>query len=245
MKIPKTLMMMTNEKIRQQEAAVEMMRMLVSSKRARPEKLEAAINELNRLKAEFVSETVGTAIAGRKVVAIPKNFSIGGTIAAKEEVIRSGRYAKIIQDVNGSPFEMRQSTLSQEATRLRKDQSELSNMLHKVSPEQDCPELVDRILGLHHEIEQIWDQKKFLDRNQHDGPANPAHDQLLVERSVAAVESKAELSVKIQQLREKRSKLKKKLENPKATMASRSKWEIELAQVDAGIEEASTRRALL
>ncbi len=228
MKIPKTLMMMTNEKIRQQEAAVEMMRMLVSSKRARPEKLEAAINELNRLKADVAD------------VSTPLNVT-----SRKPNVRESPRAAAIMRDVDGSPFELRQSALSQEATRLRKDQSELSNMLHKVSPGQDCPELVDKILGLHHEIEQIWDQKKFLDRNQHDGPANPAHDQLLVERSVAAVESKAELSVKIQQLREKRSKLKKKLENPKAMMASRSKWEIELAQVDAGIEEASTRRALL
>lgn len=207
---------------------MEMMRMLVSSKRARPEKLEAAINELNRLKADV--EGVST----------PLNVT-----SRKPNVRESPRAAAIMRDVDGSPFELRQSALSQEATRLRKDQSELSNMLHKVSPEQDCPELVDKILGLHQEIEQIWDQKKFLDRNQHDGPANPAHDQQLVERSIAAVESKAELSVKIQQLREKRSKLKKKLENPKATMASRSKWEIELAQVDAGIEEASTRRALL
>lgn len=234
MKIP-TNLMMTNPKIRQQEAAVEMMRMLVSSKRARPEKLEAAINELNRLRSDETS-----AVGDRQSAFARPYYG-----PPKAAVRQSPRAADIMQDVNGSPFEMRQSALSQEATRLRKDQSELSNMLHKVSPEQACPELVDKILGLHQQIENIWDQKKFLSRNQHDGPANPAHDQQVVERSVAAVESKAELSVKIQQLREKRSKLKKKLENPKATMESRSKWEIEIAQVDAGIEEAVTRRALL
>jgi predicted nucleic acid-binding Zn-ribbon protein len=217
---------MTNPKIKQQEAAVEMMRLLVSAKRARPEKLEAAINELNRLKSESSSE-------------------IHTAVRPKPEIRQSTRTAAITKDANSSVFEIKQGALSQEVTLLRRDQSELSNILHKISPDQECPELVDKILNLHYQIEEIWDQKKFLGRNQHEGPADPAHDQQLVERSVIAVESKAELSVKIQQLREKRSKLKKKLENPKASMESRSKWEIEMAQVDAGIEEASTKRALL
>jgi hypothetical protein len=224
--------MTMNPKIKQQEAAVEMMRSLVTAKRARPEKLEAAINELNRLKSELATGGQLSAVGTSPPAPSPQRR--GGALAMA-----------IMQDANSSVFEVKQGALSQEATLLRREQSELSNMLHKVPQEQACPELVDKILDLHHQIEGIWDQKKFLGRNQHDGPADPAHDQQVVERSVAAVESKAELSVKIQQLREKRSKLKKKLENPKATMESRTKWEIELAQVDAGIEEAGTKRALL
>ncbi len=118
-------------------------------------------------------------------------------------------------------------------------------MLHKVPPGQPCPELVDRILDLHYQIEHIWDEKKYLDRNQNDGPARPAHDQQVTQRSLVAVESKSELTVRIQQLREKRSKLKSKMANPKSSQASKTKWEIEFAQVEAGIEEANMKRTLL
>ena len=214
-------------KIKQQEAAVEMIRQMVSAKRARVERLEAAINELNRLKAEE-SANVGSPQSDVPTVARP-----------------SRKVVAIMQDVNSDIYALKHSALSHEAARLRRDQAELSNMLHKIPAEQPCPELVDKILGLHQQIETIWDQKHFLDRNRHDGPAAPAHDQQVAERAVDVVESKAELSVKLQQFREKRSKLRKKLEDPKASLASKSKWEIELAQVESGIEEVNTKRALL
>lgn len=216
-----------NSKIQQQEAAVEMMRQKVQAKRARPEQLEAAINELNRLKADLVDDLVKPAP--------------GSTEAPR----MSRKVAAIMKDVDSDIFALKHSALSQEANRLRRDQAELSNMLVKVQPGQSCPELVDRILDLHYKIEAIWDDKKFLDRNQFEGPRNPAHDQQVIQRPVQAVVSKAELSVKLQKCREKRSKLKSKLLNPKASMASKSKWELELVQIEAAIEETEGKRALM
>ena len=104
----------TIQKIKQQEATIEMISQLLNAKRARPEKLEAAVNELNRLKSELVESTTekptATARRSRLVTAIQK-------------------------DVSGDIFALNQSALSQEASRLRRDQAELSNMRHKVSPE--------------------------------------------------------------------------------------------------------------
>lgn len=216
-----------NSKIQQQEAAVEMMRQKVQAKRARPEQLEAAINELNRLKSDLVDDLVKPAP--------------GSTAAPR----MSRKVDAIMKDVDSDIFALKHSALSQEANRLRRDQAELSNMLVKVQPGQSCPELVDRILELHYKIEAIWDDKKFLDRNQFEGPRNPAHDQQVIQRPVQAVVSKAELSVKLQKCREKRSKLKSKLLNPKASMAAKSKWELELVQIEAAIEETEGKRALM
>jgi len=203
-----------------------MLRLMVASGRARPERLEAAMNELNRMKSDSASTDAG--------------------VNARTAPVRESRAVKAIsKDVNSDIFALKHSALSHEAARLRRDQAELSNMLHKVSPEQPCPELVGKILELNHQVERIWDEKKFLDRNQTDGPVDPVYDQQVVTRTMTAVESKAELSVKLQQLREKRSKLKKKLDDPKASMPSKTKWGIELAQVDAAIEETGQKRALI
>jgi hypothetical protein len=178
--------MMMNNKIRQQEAAVDMIRQMVKANRARPEKLEAAINELNKLKTDLVSETIKP---GNEQAAAPR---------------MSKKVTAIMNDVNSDIFALKHSALSLEASRLRRDQAELSNMLVKVDPGTPCPDLVDKILELHHKIEDIWDQKNFLDRNQNDGPAHPEHDQQVIERPVQAVLSKAELTIKLQQNREKR-----------------------------------------
>ena len=105
--------------------------------------------------------------------------------------------------------------------------------------------MTGQIRDLHHRIENIWNERKFLDRNQHTDPAIPVHDQKVKIRSMEAVESKGELTIRIQEIREKRSKLKKKLEDPKATMVSKSKWEIEFTQVEMAIEEANMKRTLL
>jgi len=219
--------MTMNNRIRQQEAAVEMIRQMVSANRARPEKLEAAINELNKLKSDLVSDVVNP---GDHQAAAPR---------------MSKKVTAIMKDVNSDIFALKHSALSLEASRLRRDQAELSNMLVKVNPGTPCPDLVDKILDLHQKIENIWDEKNFLDRNQFEGPAIPAHDQQVIERPVQAVLSKAELSVKLQQSREKRSKLKSKMANPKASLALKSKWEIELAQVEAVIQEMEVKRGLI
>ena len=216
---------MMNPKIQQQQAAIELIKMQVAAKRARPEKLEAAINELNRLKSEAIH---------------PEKTSAPTHVPRQSKLVK-----EIMKDVKSDPVELRQSALSEEANRLRKEQAELSNMLHKVPKEQDCAELTSRILGLHEQIESVWDQKKFLDRNLHDGPMVPAHDQQVTVRSLDEVQTKAQLTVTIQRLREKVSKLKSKLKSPKSSEKSKTEWEIELSRAQAAIDEALTNRALL
>lgn len=223
--------------IKQQEAAVEMIRMKVSAGRAPSSRLEAAINELNRLRSEL-AVTKHQAPTG---VPVPT----GVPLPKRAPAPRSPIFKAIMADVAKDPVELRQAALSEQATRIRAKQSELSNMLHKVPQDQPCPELVEQILNLHNQVENIWTQKHFLERNKTDGPANPDPDQQVVHRSVESVAEKAELTVKLQKLREKHSKLTAKLRNPTATAASKTKWEIELAQVKAAIEECIQKRTLI
>lgn len=209
--------------IKQQEAAVEMLRMLVDAKRARPERLEEAINELNRLKAEQAS---GATTAPVKKAGVPAERAVP---AAPTQNTISQRSAEMSEKIHF----------------LRKDQAELSNLLHKVPAGQSCPELVSKILELHEEIENTWTEKRFQERNQFDQVVPITHDQQPVKRSQEAIQNKAELSLQLQKLREKISKLKKKIADPKATEASRTKWEIQLKQAIAAMEEVIQRRATL
>lgn len=207
--------------IKQQEAAVEMFQMLLSAKRARPERLEAAINELNRLKADQASGTNSSPVKKARVPAV----------------------TPVTAGTQNLPD--RSAEMSDKIHFLRKDQAELSNMLHKVPVGQACPDLVSRIMDLHEEIEDTWTQKRFQERNQFDQVLPLKHDQIPIVRSSEAISTKAELTVQLQKLREKVSKLKKKIGDPKATEASKTKWEIQLKQAMAAIEEMNEKRMLI
>jgi acetyl-CoA carboxylase alpha subunit len=62
---------------------------------------------------------------------------------------------------------------------------------------------------------------------------------------VGDIREKAQLTVEIQKLREKRSKLQRKLGDPKAAVSRKAVWQVQLAQAQASIDELSTRRSLI
>ena len=203
--------------------------MQVASGRASTAKLDAAINELNRLKSEHQA-----------------SLKPAGSAPEKSAPTRMcAKVSAIMADANSSMVSIKKSGILAEIARLSKDRADLSNMLHTIPKDQPCPELTSRILDIHHNIENLWDKQKFLERNQHDGPDDAIDDQQIVKRSLESINTKAELTVELQKLREKKSKLKAKLGNPRTGIAKRTEWENALAQVEAEIEEATTKRALI
>ena len=224
--------------IRQQQAAIEHMKMLVASGRARPEQLAAAESELKRLQTLAAEPAAQPQEPARTAAPQP---------ATAQAVARrtSKKVRAILEDVQSDTVKFKQAALSEEATRIRKNQADLSNLLHKVPREQPCPELTERILDLHHQAESLWDEKIFLERNEHDGPDEPGPDRQVETRTVGDIKEKATLTVEIQKLREKRSKLQRKLGDPKAAVSRKAVWQVQLAQAQALIDELSTRRSLI
>jgi len=156
-------------------------------------------------------------------------------------------YVRAIDETLGSDeYTLKQKDLTMEANRLRQEQAQLSNMLHKVPRTQACPELTERILALQNEIEDIWDEKKFLERNADgvDMPA-PVVASAPVPATVESIQHKAVLTVEVQKLREKRAKLKKKLSDLSASESKRAEWTIELAHTDAAILEKNLAKEAL
>ena len=209
--------------LKQQEAAVAMLRVLVGSGRARRERLEAAEDELRRLQG--VSREPRQRAASAYVQHIEADVKVAGA------------------------YEKRQADLSQQAGQLRKEQAELSNMLHKVPIEQYCEELTSRILDLQERIEVIWDEKKLLERQRNGEPLPMvavgeagSFEVKAAPRKLEDVAEKAVLTVELQRLREKQSKLRKKLEDLGAKPSKRVEWETELAGITSQIEEMVAKR---
>jgi hypothetical protein len=224
--------------IRQQQAAIEHMKMLVASGRARPEQLEAAESELKRLQAMAVEPATQPSELAQPAPQQPATAQAAARRTSKK--VRA-----ILEDVQSDTVKFKQAALSEEAARIRKNQADLSNLLHKVPKDQACPELTERILDLHHQAESLWDEKIFLERNEHDGPQQLAADVQVQARTVGDIREKAQLTVEIQKLREKRSKLQRKLGDPKAAVSRKAVWQVQLAQAQASIDELSTRRSLI
>lgn len=231
--------MSLNQKIKQQEATVTMLTMLLKANRAKPKEVEEAVAELNRLKLMPSLTDSSTPTVSKPT----PNFQKGGILTAD----RRPDYVKAIDETLASDdYTIKQKDLTMEANRLRQEQARLSNMLHKVPRTQACPELTERILALQNDIEGIWDEKKFLERNVDasipDAAPLPA---AAVPTTVESITNKAVLSVEVQKLREKRAKLKKKLADPRATESKLAEWTVELAQTEAAILEKTLAKEAL
>lgn len=228
-----------DHKIKQQEATVKMLTMLLKANRAKPKEVEEAVAELARLKLMRSS----TAFSTLAITEPTPNFPKGGIITSD----RRPDYVRAIDETLASDeYTLKQKDLTMEANRLRQEQARLSNMLHKVPRTQACPELTERILALQNDIEGIWDEKKFLERNvdasiPEAAPAVAA----AVPTTVESITNKAVLSVEVQKLREKRAKLKKKLADPRAAQSKLAEWTVELAQTEAAILEKTLAKEAL
>lgn len=230
-----------NHKIKQQEATVTMLKTLLKANRAKPKEVEEAVAELNRLKLMPSLTDSSTPTINDP----SPNFAKGGIITAD----RRPDYVRAIDEtLAADDYTIKQKDLTMEANRLRQEQARLSNMLHKVPINQACPELTERILALQDEIEGIWDEKKFLERNVDASIPDAAPLPLVaaaVPTTVESITNKAVLSVEVQKLREKRAKLKKKLADPRAAESKLAEWRVELAQTEAAILEKTLAKEAL
>ncbi|MPR36933.1 hypothetical protein [Salmonirosea aquatica] len=221
--------MTTLEQIRQVESAIKLLEMQLKAGRARPEQLEPLREQLSRLKSQAL--TAPNPQPAAPVAAAP---------------VKSPRATRSVVD----SYAERQAALTLEADALRQEQAKLSNLLHKVPAHQDCPELTSRIVDLQGQIEDLWDEKKFIERNGVDAQASFREETVPggappVVRPLGDLQQKAVLTVELQRLREKRSKLSRKLENPKAADSKKAEWGTELAQVSRRIEELTAERYVL
>lgn len=129
-----------------------------------------------------------------------------------------------------------QLELTQLAAKLRQEQAKLSNTLHLISPDTNCLELVESILVLRSEIETVWTRKKMLDRG-----IDLAKEESPAEQAVN-IEEKNKLTVLIRRLTDKKSKLRKKLDDLRQPEKKRVNWEIELVETEALLAEAKINR---
>lgn len=207
------------------ESAIKLLQMQLRAGRARLEQLEPLREQLARLQ--------------RQVVAAPKPVSPGLAIVSA---------VRVPLRTHGNAYADRQANLTLEADSIRKEQAKLSNLLHKVPPHQDCYELTSRIVDLQGQIEDLWDEKKFIERNGMDAGGSfreMPSEAAPVARPLGDVQQKAVLTVELQRLREKRSKLARKLENPKSAESKKAEWSTELARVSSQIDQLTAERYVL
>lgn len=203
--------------ISQQQATVRSLEKLLGAKRCTQAELDQAKRRLADLQAQV-------------------NFKPVATPAVQVEPVATGRR------IEGDEYISIQADLSKQADQLNRKMAELSNKLHLVPPTALCPELVKPILSLKADIELIWDKKRYLERNRIMlDEATAGDDQDVLPPPTLTDENQFQLAYEKRRLIDKRSKLKKKLENPKASEKKRYEWELELVHVNRGILEIEVK----
>ncbi|MEZ0607858.1 hypothetical protein ACAW74_05040 [Fibrella sp. WM1] len=145
--------------------------------------------------------------------------------------------------VSGDEYARLQAEMSAEADGLNRKMAGLSNQLYQVPDGVACPELTGPILDLKAQIEVIWDRKRYLERNRRLPDEKPVEKrdaelpQLPGDDPDGPPRGRYELAYQKRRLIDQKSKLKKKLENPKAKLAKRTEWEQELAACELKIQE--------
>lgn len=215
--------------ILQQESVVEMLKIMVSTGRAKKNELDAAIATLNAMRGPVQPTTVSTQ-SKEPVVAT----AIVPVFETKEPVF----IETIFQ---------RKGQLMDEIKKLTAEQSQLSNRLCEIPEDVVCPELTKEIVKLRKRIEQLWTEYRFIDRNGQlpkiakdntEAPQDPDKDIKLLR-----------IASDLKSLRDKRGKLEKKLSTPLlATKNPDTKipeWQTELTQVLEAISELEYQKELL
>lgn len=155
------------------------------------------------------------------------------------EIIASEETSEVRHEKPKKSVAEHQLELTQVASKLRNEQAKLSNTLHLIDPSMNCLELVENILVLRSEIETVWTRKKMLERGldlaKEETPAEQAEN----------IEEKNKLTVLIRRLTDKRSKLRKKLDDLRISEKNRVKWQIELVETEALLASAKTNRDIL
>lgn len=213
--------MSTEQQILQLTASVRMLEKLVKAGRADASQLLQVQQQLDSLK----NPPPPTLPLVRTVID-DEPEPIPGSIVGQDEYL------------------MLQADLSKDADRLNRQMAELSNQLHKVPPGVACPELTGPILHLKAQIETIWDKKRYLERNR----CLPPEPVTTEESQRGASENspeKFELAYRKRRLVDLRSKLNRKLLNPKAKPAKRQEWEEELVRTNLELAEIDAKLGTL
>ena len=208
--------------IRQQQSTVQMLEKLLKAKRCS----QAEVDQAKRRLADLQEQVDFKPIVVKSTV-VPK--------VDEPEPIPTGRL------IEGDEYNSLQADLSKQADRLNRKMADLSNKLYLVPPGANCPDLVKPILELKAQIESIWDKKRYLERNRF-LPEEPADDQEPINLPPTLADAgRYELAYKKRRLTDLRSKLKRKLADPKAKPGKRYEWEMELAKADLEIQEIEVK----
>lgn len=214
--------------IRQQQSTVQMLEKLLRAKRCSQDEVDQAKRRLVDLQAQENFKPL--------IPPVPQRERVGPTPSPVPQP--TGRV------LDGDEYLSTQADLSKQADQLNRKMADLSNTLHQVPTTVSCPDLVKPILDLKAQIEAIWDKKRYLERNRFlpDEPADdaPERPEILADASRPG-EARFELAYQKRRLVDLRSKLRRKLADPKAKVGKRHEWETELVQVELKILEIDVK----
>jgi len=198
--------------IKQAEASVAGLEIMVSVRRASLDELQRAKERLENLKKQLtppqVISTQKDVIEDRPIYYEPV------TVSAEMQEVLADLHKKI---------------------RRQQDQmAELSNQLHTVPDHEPASDLVPAILRHKKEIEAFYDMVHYIERNNAIPEEPEQNTREAIELSGL---QKHELMERRQSLREKVSKLPKKIANPKAKPGKIVKWETQLVQAKMELRE--------
>lgn len=124
------------------------------------------------------------------------------------------------------------AAISKEIDRLQRQMADLSNELHNIPETVPCPGLTSQIIALKKQIEDLWTKKHLLDRNRTSAPVATAVDVPTHQASPADETLLLQLTHERQRLADKRSKLRKKLTDPKKSVAKNAEWSQDLVKAE-------------
>ncbi len=200
----------------QQQSTVRMLQKLVRANRATPDQLAEAQRRLDDLQQQTTRPPrVDEPVTPLATAPTPVGPPVG-----------DDEYASL------------QADLGKQADQLQRKIAPLSNQLQQIPPHVACPELTHQILDLVTQREAIWDKKHYLERNRR-LPAEPGADQPAIELPELPAEGdgKYKLASEKRRLIDKKSKLNRKLGDPKARPSKKAEWERELAECELKIQE--------
>lgn len=202
--------------ISQQQASVNMLEKLVRARRASEMELDKARARLVDLQAQ-------------------EGFVPLQEHAHRIDPPQASAPVPVQSTVTADEYAGLQADMSKEADRLNRQMADLSNQLHQIPEGVACPQLTSQILAIKSQIETIWDRKRYLERNRSLPPDQQPNSSLPELPGDDA--GKFELAYAKRRLIDLRSKLKKKLTDPKAKPSKRAEWEQELAECELKIQE--------
>ena len=211
--------------IRQQQSTVQMLEKLLRARRCSQDDVDQAKRRLVDLQEQ-------------------ENFKPRADKPLAESLPEppEGSFVRPRRVLDGDEYLSTQADLSKQADQLNRKMADLSNTMHTVPTTASCPELVKPILDLKAQIEAIWNKKRYLERNRF-LPESPADD--APERpEILADTSRFELAYQKRRLVDLRSKLRRKLADPKTKPGKRHEWETELMQVELKMLEIDVKLAV-